>query len=103
MRGGVIIYIDKKRRIWYKKRCELVYFMSHFKLFSLLASLEFKLGLAVQQAMRRDFETGTSTAIELMNLHFAVIKQNGKIAFQMLQPTSTVILNGTTMPLLYLR
>jgi hypothetical protein len=53
--------------------------MSHSKLFSLLDSLEFQLGLVVQQAMRRDFETGTSTATELMNLHFAVIIQNGKI------------------------
>ncbi len=53
--------------------------MSNSKLLSLLDSVESKLGLLVQRAIRDDFQRGTSTSVELMNLHFAIIKQNGKI------------------------
>ncbi len=53
--------------------------MSNSQLLSLLNSVESRLGRIVQRAIINDFQRGTSTSIELMNLQFAIIKQNGKI------------------------
>jgi hypothetical protein len=53
--------------------------MSNSQLLRLLDSAESRLGRIVRRAIINDFQRGTSTFVELINLQFAVINQNGKI------------------------
>jgi hypothetical protein len=53
--------------------------MSNSQLLRLLDSAESRLGRIVRRAIINDFQRGTFTSFELMNLQFTIIKQNGKI------------------------